>query len=190
MKHLAILFSIGLCTVTLYSHAGDPPGSGDTNNNTSMLVYRAAQHSQATVQTLGRIDTLSPAGRAANRLIQQGRLLQRKLLMQKGKPLAAPQIRHLHNEVTALVDGMDRIQTIEPSQRACLIACDRDFGPDFAEGKGWNRFWCKAECFKAIGMPGTTNANKAGTAAKPAAGKTTPPRTAGKANTQEHPATQ
>lgn len=43
---------------------------------------------------------------------------------------------------------MDQTAKSSKKPASCFGGCDKDYGTGFGHGKGWNRFWCKASCFK------------------------------------------
>lgn len=51
------------------------------------------------------------------------------------------------HKVVETMDALKAANTANGSQGECFGSCDNQY-KGWGHGKGWNRFWCKASCFK------------------------------------------
>lgn len=146
MKHLVIAL---LVTMGLQAGAAQAENGHEQWINLQSMsspIFRSAQLAQPQIAKVGRTDRSTMAGKKAGQLIAKGRLMQQKIIASQGKPLPARQL----NALQALILEMDQAAA-KPgngTQGACFKSCDDAYGSGFGGGKGWNRFWCKASCFK------------------------------------------
>jgi hypothetical protein len=146
MKFLKIAVLASLALMASAVHADSKHDKWVPILSMSSPVFKSVQQAESQLAKVGRTDTSTRAGRKASRLIAHGKRLQRQLMASKGKPMSQQQMGSLK----ALIMEMDQAagKPASGSQGECFQSCDDAYGKGFGGGKGWNRFWCKASCFK------------------------------------------
>lgn len=72
-------------------------------------------------------------------------------VLSKGANLTDAEAARYDAKMKAVVEAMDALVSANTSaggsQGSCFGSCDNQY-QGWGHGKGWNRFWCKASCFK------------------------------------------
>lgn len=72
-------------------------------------------------------------------------------VISKGSDLTDAEAARYDEKMKAVVEAMDALVSANSSsggsQGSCFGSCDTQY-QGWGHGKGWNRFWCKASCFK------------------------------------------
>jgi hypothetical protein len=115
----------------------------------SSPIFRASiAKADRQIARLGRIDTSTRQGRRAKQLVRQAKILQAKIRRMKKSRMSPAAQRRAMNNLRQLGIAMHNNKPGKGTQGACFKSCDDAYGSGFGKGKGWNRFWCKASCFK------------------------------------------
>lgn len=72
-------------------------------------------------------------------------------VLKRGNKMTKAEAARYDAQMQKVVNTMDAIQASNSaaggSQGSCFGSCDSQY-KGWGHGKGWNRFWCKASCFK------------------------------------------
>jgi hypothetical protein len=82
------------------------------------------------------------------RLIKRGQSIIESAV-EKGPAMSAAEAANYDREMQTVVEQMDKLAAGGAAQgpASCFGGCDNQY-KGWGKGKGWNRFWCKAACFK------------------------------------------
>jgi len=89
--------------------------------------------------------------RSLLRLVKRGQSIIERVV-ERGEAMSAAEAANYDRQMRAVVEQMDKLSAgasanAKESPSSCFGGCDKTY-KGWGKGKGWNRFWCKAACFK------------------------------------------
>ena len=89
------------------------------------------------------------AQRSLLRLIRRGQSIIERAI-ERGAAMSATEAADYDRQMRTVVEQMDKLSAdggAKEGPASCFGGCDKQY-KGWGKGKGWNRFWRKAACFK------------------------------------------
>jgi hypothetical protein len=151
---LALAFIIALAGPSLLAAQSKRPITPNQSLSaapTANEVYSWARMAQEKLPTGTSWDRAKPeteTQRSLLRLIKRGQSIIERVV-EKGATMSAAEAVNYDREMQTVVEQMDKLSSggAVKGPSSCFGGCDKQY-KGWGKGKGWNRFWCKAACFK------------------------------------------
>jgi hypothetical protein len=151
---LALAFIITMAATSLLAAQSKRPITPNQSLSaapTANEVYSWARTAKEKLPTGAAWDRARPETepqRSMLRLIKRGQSIIESVV-EKGSSMSATEAANFDRELQTVVEQMDKLSAGAAAKgpSSCFGGCDKQY-KGWGKGKGWNRFWCKAACFK------------------------------------------
>jgi len=150
-----LVFIVALASPSFLTAQSRPPITPDQSLSaapTAKEVYSWARTAKQKLPASAAWDNAKPgteAQRSLLRLIKTGQSIIDRVV-ERGEAMSATEAANFDRQMRTVVEQMDKLSAgagAQGSPASCFGGCDNTYS-GWGKGKGWNRFWCKAACFK------------------------------------------
>ena len=149
-----LVFIIALAAPSFLAAQSKPPIAPDQSLSaapTANEVYSWARTAKEKLPASAAWDKAKPeteTQRVLLRLIKRGQSIIERVV-DRGEAMSATEAANYDRQMRTVVEQMDNLSAgaAKGGPSSCFGGCDKQY-KGWGKGKGWNRFWCKAACFK------------------------------------------
>jgi len=150
-----LVFILALAAPALLAAQSKPPitpnqsfGAAPTANEVYSWA-RTAKEKLPSSAAWDKAKTETETQRDMMRLIKRGQSIIEHVV-ERGSAMSAAEAANYDRQMRTVVEQMDKLSdgaAAKGGPSSCFGGCDKQY-KGWGKGKGWNRFWCKAACFK------------------------------------------